>query len=574
MIVLGWFLQTLAVSLACLGMWRIWLRVQASAPRLMLLVIAGGFLFRALAGCALFWISYLGLPLGRAFQLGRGFWFFAFDGMGYFDLSSGYAWNGLRAIAAVPANAPSPFYVQLLALFEYAFGIVASVGILLNVLCYLGMASILVWLSRRDERLQTPAIVALLVLSFAPGSALWSLQPLKDSFFVCVLTGFVATCVAWQDLWASGERPRFAARAIALAALMFVVVYAVSSVRWYTAFALLLTLPLFALGLWAATRRFRALFATIGLMIVCSQAIVFASSAYIPPQIKNLLRPGTAPQGSSMRAVSMLEWLEQIRRGFDLTPGNTAITAGTLVPKRGGPDPAVAALAAPPAATPVPAVTPAPAPTATPVPTPAAVTAAAPTPAPVSAASASNPVSAAAAPATATPAPAPAPVAAAPAPQPKPQTVWEEMATANRAKMLMEQSARMPTSRTGRIVTGMAATFLPRAVAQRLGLIVVEGGRGFWLVADADTVVLDALLIFVIVFCIRSFRRTKRVAPAMLLVLVSTIVIGGPIIYTVSNFGTLFRLRQIIVLLLCLVPLVMTLAPRRAVFDTPEAPML
>ena len=67
-----------------------------------------------------------------------------------------------------------------------------------------------------------------------------------------------------------------------------------------------------------------------------------------------------------------------------------------------------------------------------------------------------------------------------------------------------------------------------------------------------------------VVACIRDIRARRAVAPASVLVLASIIAIGAPILYTVSNFGTLFRLRQIIAVELCLLPLVMTLRPRRA----------
>jgi hypothetical protein len=480
-------LQTIALLLACLGVWKLCRHLRASASRLTFLIIAGGLLFRVAVGCALFWISYLELPLGLRFQLGRGFWFFAPDGRGYFDLAATFASKGLLAIASVPGNQPSPVYVQVLALFEYTFGIVAAVGILLNAICYLITATVLVWLSRRDARLTTPVNVALLVLSFAPGCALWSLQPLKDSFFVCVLTLFVAACVAWQDLWLSPNLSRrgVAARVIALAAAFFALTYAVSSVRWYTALALLATLPLFAIAIamgCAARRRVAGFLATAGLMIICSQAILMASTAYLPRPIATLLRPASFVRQQDWRSVRLGELFDRLRHGFDRTPGATAIAAGTLIPASKPPAPAAA------------------------VETPAA-----------------DPV-----------------------------------------RRSVEQGERAPVTRGGRIVTGVAAAFLPRTLAQSLGLLTIEGGRGLWLVADADTLMFDALLIFVIVFCVRQLRvQRMRVAPAMVLVFVSMLAIGGPLIYIVSNFGTLFRLRQMITLQLCLIPLVMTVTPRR-----------
>ena len=100
--------QLLLAAVACFGLWRL-CRAQ---PR----IVVAGFLVRALVGQALFWISYLRLPVARSLQLGDGFWFFAVDG---------------RSISATPRSSPrearlgslldadqypSRFFVQVLAL--------------------------------------------------------------------------------------------------------------------------------------------------------------------------------------------------------------------------------------------------------------------------------------------------------------------------------------------------------------------------------------------------------------------------------------------------------------------------
>jgi hypothetical protein len=453
-------LQILALLLACTGLWMLCRRLQAAAPPRMFLIIAGGFLFRAFAGCALFWISFLELPIARPLQVGQGFWFFALDGTWYFELATMYAAAGLKAIALVPGLMPSPFYIQLLALFEYAFGRVASVGILFNAFCYLATAAVLAWLSKRDARMARPAAIALLIVSFAPGFALWALQPLKDPLFDCLLVSFIAACVAWQDLWRDAAERRVLPRAAALTAAFFALTYAIGSIRWYTAFALWVTLPLFALAIWiAAPRRGRAVLATLLLMVVCSRAILLGGDGYLPKQVRTVLQPVKAIRGSE-HPLDFLSWLDFIRRGYDNTPAATMIAAGPLMAR------------------------------------PDAVT--------------------------------------------------------------NDEGLRMPASRGERIFAGVIAAFVPRFIAQPLGLIVIGGGRGFWMIVDADTIVLDALLVFVIVVFVRDIRARRTIAPAAVLVLASIIAIGVPLLYTVNNFGTLFRLRQILVVELCLLPLVMT----------------
>ena len=102
--------------------------------------------------------------------------------------------------------------------------------------------------------------------------------------------------------------------------------------------------------------------------------------------------------------------------------------------------------------------------------------------------------------------------------------------------------------------------FIPRFVAQAVGLVRIGGGRGFWLFAELDTLVLDAVALFAFVFCTRALRNHARVTPLFVLLLLVFLMTAVPMMYTVSNFGTLFRLRQMVYLLAAILPL--TLAPR------------
>jgi len=106
------------------------------------------------------------------------------------------------------------------------------------------------------------------------------------------------------------------------------------------------------------------------------------------------------------------------------------------------------------------------------------------------------------------------------------------------------------------MLSGLAATFVPRVIGQALGLFRVGGGRGLWLFAEADTVAFDAVLLFALVYSVRARRRITPLFVLVLLVLVAT---AGPMIYTVNNFGTLFRLREMLYYLAAILPV--TLAP-------------
>jgi hypothetical protein len=148
-----------------------------------------------------------------------------------------------------------------------------------------------------------------------------------------------------------------------------------------------------------------------------------------------------------------------------------------------------------------------------------------------------------------------------PAPAPVTQTAASQPAPVKPVVALPPPSAppppveTMPKTTVDRLITGFAATFLPRTLAQKAGLIRVGGGRGFWLFADLDTLVFDVVLIFAIVYCTRHFlRRRGKMTARFAQVALMSLLIAGPVLYAVNNFGTLFRHRQMIYLTLCLLP--------------------
>jgi len=101
--------------------------------------------------------------------------------------------------------------------------------------------------------------------------------------------------------------------------------------------------------------------------------------------------------------------------------------------------------------------------------------------------------------------------------------------------------------------------FLPRILGQALGLIRIGGGRGFWFFVEIDTLVFDAVMLFAAVYCARALRSGARITPLFVFMVLVLAATAGPMVYAVSNFGTLFRLRQMVYLLTALLPL--TLEP-------------
>jgi hypothetical protein len=429
--------QFVLAAAACLGLWRL-CRTQ---PR----IVIAGFLVRALAGQALFWISYLRLPFARSLQSGNGFWFFAVDGPFYLGYATTLAARGSAAIAFEAEPYPSMFFVQVLSLCVGAFGSPASVAILLNCAAYLLTCAIITRLAGTRNH------IVLAAIAFSPASILFSLQPLKDTLFLLLIVAMVAAFRRWEELWrASGTRAQFLGYALAMCAALF----ALGGIRWYFS----------VIAWWAAA---------ISLVLTALQARrkgwAFATSAILLILLAQSIRLGAPDLPSSYDPLSALQWrpsatkghLAEVRKGFESTPGATTIAEG-------------GALAEPDIA-------------------------------PIAPASG-------------------------------------------------EESLLPPRFAT-RVITGFTAMFLPRFLGEWLGLIRVGGGRGLWLFAELDTLIFDLVLLYAIVHCARSLRRgrAKLTATFVFCVLVFGMT-AGPLLYTVNNFGTLFRLRLMVYCLAAILP--------------------
>ena len=136
-------LQFLLTAAACFALWALWRAIWRS-DAVAGVIVGVGLVGRAFAAQALFWISWLGLPIARSLQIGNGFWFFAIDAPDYFRLARFLVDHGLWAILTGGAFFPSHAFVQLLALFVALFGPVSSVAILLNCAAFVATCAIVV----------------------------------------------------------------------------------------------------------------------------------------------------------------------------------------------------------------------------------------------------------------------------------------------------------------------------------------------------------------------------------------------------------------------------------------------
>ncbi len=473
--------QIILTAAACFGLWRLWRSLAGRGT--VSLIIGAGFLIRAIAGQILFWISWLHLPMARSLQLGNGFWFFAVDGPGYLSYADELINRGVKAILLATSSYPSHVYLQAFTVATAVFGVVASVAILFNCAAYLMTCAIIARIGSRESSAELPRLVALAAVAFGPGTILWSLQPLKDTFFLLLVTAMIGTCFLWQELWRQGVQKW--RRLLACAAFMFILTYAIAGIRWYFAAIVWALCSVFFILVTVPVRpRSAALLSSALLFVLLAQAVRLGGEHDIPRRIRPLLdlRPSVAVPLQPSYAT---HYIRQTRAGFERMGGATTISAG----------PALA-----PVSPPQKLVSPKPQPVS-------------PTPQPVSP---QQPVS--------------------PLPQAAPQRPVQTL------------------------LTGFAAMFVPRFLAQAVGVIRVGGGRGFWFFADTDTLVLDAVVLFAIVYCTRALRSKARITPLFVLLVLVFLMTAAPMMYTVSNFGTLFRLRQMVYLIAAILPL--TLAPR------------
>jgi len=424
--------QLALTAAACWGLWRLWSRWFGAGDRRVAWIAGGGFVLRALTAQALFWISYLRLPIARSMQLGDGFWFFAIDGQWYLGFAIGLAHRGVQAILFPDITYPSHIFVQLLAIAVAAFGGVASVAILLNCAAYLATCAIVVRLQPRAPLHVT--LVALAAVAFGPGTILWSLQPLKDTFFQLLIAAAIAAFFCWQELWRGDVRM---ARVACTAAAMLASTFALGGIRWY--FAVILwaaSLVFLLLVAWSAQRRAWAFVAGVILFVLLGQAARLGGGTDIPKPVLQFLDARPALSDTT-------RWVARRRGKFEAQPGAT-----TIVPAA-------------------------------------------------------------------------------------------------------------PTVST-RMVGGVAAVFLPRAIGQPLGLVRIGGSRAFWIFAELDTLAFDLVVLFAVVYAARGLRSGRvKITPLFVLLLLVFVLTAGPLCYTVSNFGTLIRMRQMLYVIAAVLPLTM-----------------
>ena len=196
-------------------------------------LILAGVMLRAIAGLALFWISFRHLPIMQSLQLGNGFWVLAPDGVSYYSSARLAVEHGLTTISP---TSPSPVYIELLAIALQIFGESPLTAVFLNIAAYT-LSCVLcmsMWPRYPKDNARGARAVAIGALSLSPSLVLVSTQPLKDQVFALFIVMAVA-CVRTGLGVATTPASRKVLRGLFAVAGAAAAVYALGGMRAYYA---------------------------------------------------------------------------------------------------------------------------------------------------------------------------------------------------------------------------------------------------------------------------------------------------------------------------------------------------
>ena len=213
-------------------------------------IFAIAILGRVALGSALFWISYLELPIAESLQLGGGFWRPFLDATGNYR-SAAVAATNYQLFGFEDAVA-TPLFVNILAVWMMAVGISPAAGMFLNLCLYVLLVTLFVkfFAPVNDWRRDLPCLVGVGAYSFSPAVLAHSTQAMKEEL-ACVLVGMCCFgALALTKLLRQHRTNGHAKAALIAVGGLATAVYAMAGIRWYIAFliwsALAVVLTVFA----------------------------------------------------------------------------------------------------------------------------------------------------------------------------------------------------------------------------------------------------------------------------------------------------------------------------------------
>ena len=462
----GHLLAATAILVFIVALYR-WVRRQSAAVGL---VFATAIILRAVAGAALFWVSYLQLPVAASLQLGGGFWVLALDASGYYQLAAIAVDAG--SFYSLDHAVPSPAFVNALAVWMTIVGVSPASGMFMNLALYATAIALIVRCARpaNDWRRDLPLLIGVGAYSFAPVILIHSTQPLKDELFNTLVIGAAVSMLALARLVYSPRlRDNFrplAIGSIAIAAAAF----GMAGVRWYFAIILIGTVAV-VLGVFTAVSRTTPLgrytAASTGVLLLMLGGLTLGARPVVEALLPRLGVTHTGAAGAVVDAArsaagavtSLFSRPATARVGFLRSGGGTNI----VVPVTGEPRAAVADSTAP---------------------------------------------------------------------------VSEDVARA---------IPRSPVEHLRAIGTGLLVLAVPISLVQRLLDINMAGGRGLLVVSDVDTLFTTGTALLMLGLLWTRRRDVADRWPVVLFLLVLAAVTATLLAYTVTNFGTIWRIRTLAV---------------------------
>ncbi len=205
------------VILAALGFaLSLYLCRRAGVDRFTRNLILAAYLLRILGTFFLFEVSLRGLPFFERYQLGGGFWNFAWDSKVY-DLYGGQVAQAWRTGNSLPSLGPEWPFVIYTAILYLVIGAKPLCVSLLNS-WYLSYAAILAFLIIRGstDDIRSARRGTALIL-FWPSLALWSTQLLKESFLLfLILIAFYFIFRYWERAEAKRAGTKLSLAAVCL----------------------------------------------------------------------------------------------------------------------------------------------------------------------------------------------------------------------------------------------------------------------------------------------------------------------------------------------------------------------
>jgi len=287
-------------------------------------LVAAGVAGRAVLAFALFFVSYLDLPLLESLHTGDGFWELAPDARLYFNSAVGILQSGPSALTT---EGPAPTFVAALTAWMWLVGISPAAGALLNICCYVLVCWLLV---RILEDRPAAALAGVAAFTLSPALVVFGSQSLKDGFFAAAVA---CTCAgAWRLLVVPGVARRPVRPALLAPAVILGGLYVAAGMRTY--YAVFLWGALSAVLLGAAVTRGRrgmawrllaaAAFCALGYTVIA----VGAGARYdrFVAQVAGRPSAGGGEESDAGSGSATVEAFDRARSGFISSGGGTNLS--------------------------------------------------------------------------------------------------------------------------------------------------------------------------------------------------------------------------------------------------------